>query len=178
MGWPRSAEVLPIDTILPLCAAMHEWLGGDESRAVCLHARGGFESGTASLLRFLTACYLCYAGEHASAADALAAVSSAPPGWVAGRARRDARGGGETLGASAPRAVPSAGSAIRRGFSYLASPARPRRSESVRSDGSEVATAAQRRYLSWLMAAAEDPVETRAPGTNACLLYTSPSPRD
>ena len=81
--WPRSAEVLPIDTILPLCAAMHEWLGGDESRAVCLHARGGFESGTASLLRFLTACYLCYAGEHASAADALAAVSSAPPGWVA-----------------------------------------------------------------------------------------------
>ena len=126
--WPRSAEILPMETILCVCGAMHEWLAGDDARVVCLHARGGFRSGTASLLRFVTACYLCYAGEHEFAADALDAVSSAPPGWVAGRLRRDenSNDGGDSRidGGFVP---PSARSAIRRGFSYLASPTKPRR---------------------------------------------------
>ena len=152
---PRSAEILPMETILCVCGAMHEWLAGDDARVVCLHARGGFRSGTASLLRFLTACYLCYAGEHEFAADALDAVSSAPPGWVAGRLRRDenSNDGGDSRidGGFVP---PSARSAIRRGFSYLASPTKPRRFDaSSRSGGSALATAAQRRYAQWLVAA-------------------------
>ena len=154
--WPRSAEILPMETILCVCGAMHEWLAGDDARVVCLHARGGFRSGTASLLRFLTACYLCYAGEHEFAADALDAVSSAPPGWVAGRLRRDknSNDGGDSRIIDGGFVPPSARSAIRRGFSYLASPTKPRRFDaSSRSGGSALATAAQRRYAQWLVAA-------------------------
>jgi hypothetical protein len=167
--WPRSSEILPMETILSVCGAMHEWLAGDDARVVCLHARGGFRSGTASLLRFLTACYLCYAGEHEFAADALDAVSSAPPGWVAGRLRRDTN----SNDAFDPRidggfVPPSARSAIRRGFSYLSSPTKPRRERfdaSSRSGGSALATAAQRRYAQWLMAAL-DAFGTRVSNAN------------
>jgi hypothetical protein len=143
--WPRSAEIIPMDTILSLCFAMREWLEKDDARVVCLHARGTHGSGTASLLRFLTACYLCYAGEHEFAADALNAVSSPPPGWIHKRTRRD--------GADEVYSRPF--DSIRRGFSYLASPTKPRRLRDVNDDGSALATAAQRRYAQWLIAAME-----------------------
>ena len=144
--WPRSAEIAPMDTILSLCAAMREWLEKDDARVVCLHARGSHGSGTASLLRFLTACYLCYAGEHEFAADALNAVSSPPPGWIHARTRRD----GADDGAARPF------DSIRRGFSYLASPTKPRRLSAANDgSGSALATAAQRRYAQWLVSAME-----------------------
>ena len=143
--WPRSAEIIPMDTILSLCFAMREWLEKDDARVVCLHARGTHGSGTASLLRFLTACYLCYAGEHEFAADALNAVSSPPPGWIHKRTRRD--------GADEVYSRPF--DSIRRGFSYLASPTKPRRLRDANNDGSALATAAQRRYAQWLIAAME-----------------------
>ena len=144
--WPRSAEIIPMDTILSLCSLMREWLEKDDARVVCLHARGTHGSGTASLLRFLTACYLCYAGEHEFAADALNAVSSPPPGWIHKRTRRD---GADDEVYSRPF------DSIRRGFSYLASPTKPRRLRDANNDGSALATAAQRRYAQWLIAAME-----------------------
>ena len=144
--WPRSAEIIPMDTILSLCSLMREWLEKDDARVVCLHARGTHGSGTASLLRFLTECYLCYAGEHEFAADALNAVSSPPPGWIHKRTRRD---GADDEVYSRPF------DSIRRGFSYLASPTKPRRLRDANNDGSALATAAQRRYAQWLIAAME-----------------------
>lgn len=152
--WPRSAEIIPMDTILSLCSLMREWLEKDDARVVCLHARGTHGSGTASLLRFLTACYLCYAGEHEFAADALNAVSSPPPGWIHKRTRRD--------GADEVYSRPF--DSIRRGFSYLASPTKPRRLRDVNDDGSALATAAQRRYAQWLIAAMEAVGSSRSEG--------------
>ena len=153
--WPRSAEIIPMDTILSLCFAMREWLEKDDARVVCLHARGTHGSGTASLLRFLTACYLCYAGEHEFAADALNAVSSPPPGWIHKRTRRD---GADDEVYSRPF------DSIRRGFSYLASPTKPRRLSAANNDGSALATAAQRRYAQWLIAAMEAVGSSRGEG--------------
>lgn len=153
--WPRTTEVLPLDVVLEVCYLMHEWIeesddASDAQRAerrVCLHATGGYRSGTASLCRFLTACYLGYAGESANVEDAFRSVSSAPPGFVKKRME-------SMFGAANKNKTETATFLKRVGFSYVAAPnsgSGKNRSDSdgfakTATDGLCIATASQRRY--------------------------------
>jgi hypothetical protein len=57
---PAGPAVLPLETAIHVAACVHKWLQLDADHVVCLHARAPAAAHPASLLRFVTACYLTY----------------------------------------------------------------------------------------------------------------------
>jgi hypothetical protein len=57
---PAGPAVLPLEKVIHVAACVHKWLLLDADHVVCLHARAPAAAHPASLLRFVTACYLTY----------------------------------------------------------------------------------------------------------------------
>lgn len=156
--WPRTSEVLPLDVILKVCRLMYDWLESGvstQNKVVCLHTCGGYGSGTASVLRFLCACYLLYSGEQNSVTDAINAVSSAPPAFVKKRLEHDT---GTDMKGDEENDV------LRKGFSYISSGSL--RAVSTRNSANasvSIATAAQRQYAQWILEIIKSGKKHRSP---------------
>ena len=146
--WPRTVGVLPMDRLLTVCASIHNWLSMSPHNVVCLHARAGVGAGAAQLLRFVSACYLCYCGEYEFVTDALDGISSPPPAYsirIMNGSTNATGGGGSGSGTgrigSLGYGLGLGGGGVG-GGGYQPPPS-----------GSSIATAAQRRYAQWLVTA-------------------------
>ena len=71
-SWTRTMSSARTLTLTPLSLSLsrHCRLQLDADHVVCLHARAPAAAAAASMLRFITACYLTYCGEYLTVAEA------------------------------------------------------------------------------------------------------------